>query len=187
MSGHAPIDPRGPPPLADGPAALATALQRCHPRVRLVLAARFLEGATTAGLGERFGLSLPAARALVWEAARALSAVLNGQEHPEPLPDEPSARQARALDEALSALPGGLEGPAADEVAPLVRLARGLSARREVVAAALEEADRAWAGDPRRTWELWARRLAIALILAASAAVYWGESSKPKVVRWERR
>jgi hypothetical protein len=162
-----------PPP---SPEALCTALRALEPRATAALTRRLLEDRALEACAAFYGVSPEAFSVRLLRAGLSLTEAL-GLPVPAPSSEAEEATWARALVRALE--DAGASIPAALE--PTVALCRRVREVGPEVVAALEAAEREEADSPRRRREDLLRRLAVVLLLAVTAYLYWTRLSEPPV------
>jgi hypothetical protein len=150
------------------PAALLAAFKQMSPRGAQVIERAALDGLSLGQLAQLYGVTEQAAAILVMRSVRELDAALAGRAS-SPLPFETE----------LATMPEFLEGWATRSIVGPATTLVASTAMREELKAALTAAANAEAATPRRRHERWIRWAAIALIVAASAYLYWRDLARP--------
>ncbi len=145
------------------PLELQQALAKTPARSAQVLAHRLLEAHTREECAALYGLSVDQWDVLFLRAARDFERAL-GREAP-PAADEPqeAARLAQELSPPLLAL----------------------STHRDETRRLMDKAHADYEASPSHAVEVWARRIAIVVIIALTAYFYWREEQRKHEVRWE--
>jgi hypothetical protein len=139
-----------------------------------VLTRRLLEDRPLDACATFYGVSREAFSLLLLRAGRALAEATGHPTRP-PASEAEEATWARMLAEALE----GGAAPVAGALVSTVEVCHRLRAVRTEVRAALEAAEREEANSPRRRREEWLRRLAVAVLLALTAYLYWSRPTEP--------
>lgn len=145
------------------PLELQQALAKTPARSAHVLAHRLLEGRSREECAALYGLKPEQWDVLFLRAARDFESAL-GRDAP-PAADE--ATEAARLGQTLT--------PALVE----------LSTHREATRELLDKAQADYEASPSHAVEVWARRIAIIVIIALTAYFYWQEEARKQTVRWE--
>jgi hypothetical protein len=121
-----------------------------------------------------YGVSREAFSIHALRAAQALTRAVGLPARP-PVSDEEETTWARMLAETLE----GGTAPVSAALVSTVEVCRRLRAVRAEVRAAQEAAERAEADSPRRRRDEWLRRIAVAVLLALTAYLYWSRPAEP--------
>jgi hypothetical protein len=169
----APVSP-APQASALTPAALCEALRHLEPRPAAVLTRRLLEERPLDACAAFYGVSREAFALLLLRAAQSLTRALGLPARP-PVSEDEERTWARMLTETLE----GGTAPVAAALVSTVEVCQRLRATRAEVQAALDAAEREEENSPRRRRQDLLRRLAVAVLLALTAYLYWTRPAEP--------